>query len=84
MNYKYAFVLETPNDYLRKVDLSYMEFIRENEFSLQFEDGIVYLEEDVNSRRADRIISLLSENNIRAYHINTLKWKNFQKLQQVS
>lgn len=80
-NYKFAFVLEGPNDYLRKVDLSYLTFINAEQFKCLYDaDGIVYTEEDVNSPRADKIVSLLKENNIVSHHVNAVKWKNFPKL----
>lgn len=84
MNYKFAFVLETPNDYLRKADLSYMDFLDVEKLQIQFEDGIAYIFEDVNCPRADKVVALLKEQNIIAHHVNAIKWKSFPKLQQTS
>lgn len=84
MNYKFAFVLENENDYLRKVDLSYMDFLNIPELKLQFENDIVYIEEDVNCPKSDKIVSLLKEKNILAHHVNAVKWKSFPILKQPS
>ncbi len=84
MNYKFAFVLENQNDYLRKVDLSYMDYLNVDELRIQFEDGIVYIEEDVNCPKADKVVSLLKDKNIAAHHVNAVKWKSFPKLKQTS
>lgn len=84
MNYKFAFVLEATNDYLRKVDLSYMDYFNLEKLQMQFEDGIVYIFEDVNCRRADEVVAILKEKNIAAHHVNALKWKSFPKLQQTA
>ena len=83
MNYKFAFVLEGPNDYLRKVDLSYLEFLKPEELRFQYDaSGVIYIEEDVNSPRADKTIALLLQNNIKSHHVNAVKWKDFPKLQK--
>jgi len=87
MNYKFAFVLAESNDYIRKVDLSYMTFIEEakQKFPLKFEaDGILYLEEDVNMARSEKLQKLLEENKIKCEIVTAVKWKEFPKLQVVS
>lgn len=81
MNYKFAFVLEDSNDYLKKTDLETLLYLKPEEMRFQFDkDGVVYIEEDVNCARSDKTVKLLKENNIQAHHINAVKWKDFPKL----
>lgn len=82
--YKFGFVLKEANDYLRKADLSYMEFIKDDhhkDLKFSFEsDGILYIEEDVNAPKSDKLVNLLKDNNVECYHINAVKWKRFPAL----
>lgn len=85
MNYKFAFVLKDVTDfYMNKCDLSYMDFITEDEIKnlkLSFEpDGKIFIEEDVNHPRSDRLVSLLEENGFKVDLVSSLKWKTFPDL----
>jgi hypothetical protein len=81
MNYKFAFVLENAKDYMKKADLDNMPYLDIKELRFQYdENGVVYIEEDVNCPRADKTVKLLSDNNIKAHHVNAVKWKSFPAL----
>jgi reverse gyrase len=85
MNYKFAFVLkDVTNSYMHKHDLSYMDFIKEEDvknLKLSFDPiGIIYIEEDVNHQRSDKLLSLLKDNGYEADLVSAVKWKSFPEL----
>jgi len=85
MNYKFAFVLKDITDvYMHKHDLSYMDFIKEDDLKnlkLSFEStGRIFIEEDVNHLKSDKLISLLNDNGYSVDLISTVKWKEFPEL----
>jgi len=85
MNYKFAFVLKDITDvYMHKHDLSYMGFIKEEDIKnlkISFEsNGRIYIEEDVNHPKCDKLLSLLEDNGYKADLVSTVKWKDFPEL----
>lgn len=76
MNYKFAIVLEETKDYLRKCDLSHMCYLGQYDKIFKFDDNlIVYIEEDVNATKTERVMQTLLDNNIKTYRLDFVKWK---------
>jgi len=85
MNYKFAFVLKDISDvYMHKYDLSYMEFIKEEDIKnlrLSFEPtGRIFIEEDVNHPKSDKLMGLLKDNGYDVDLVSVVKWKEFPEL----
>lgn len=82
-SYKFGIVLESPNDYLRRVDLSYMGFINRDEFKIQEDDeGRLFIIEDVNMYRTERLIGLLKDKEIDAHPVSIVRWKSLPEIGQ--
>jgi len=83
-HFKFALVLTEGKDYLRKADLSYMTFLSEKtttELNLSYdENGVVYILEEVNSPKIDKLQKLLDENGYKTDVRSTVKWKAFPNL----
>jgi len=88
MNYRYRIILKEVNDYMRKADLSYMDFIKENDqqsLKLQFDEkGRLFIEEDVNSNKTDKLVRLLEDNGISVGIMSCVKWKPLPEIPELS
>jgi hypothetical protein len=81
MNYRHTIVLKQANDYMRSFDLSYMGFLKENHqktFKYQFDNKRrLYIEEDVNMRKIEKLAALLKEKGYDVGIVSSVAWKSF-------
>lgn len=84
MKYKFGFILALTADYLRQGDLSNMKFLNEDiKDKLTFsydKNGVLYILEDVNMRKSDKLMQLLKENNIETTSTSIPVWKDFEDI----
>lgn len=90
MNYKFGIVLKETGDYLRRADLQYMDFLKDQVVSLRMKfvtdspSGIFYIEEDVNAHRTDIVKELLEANGYELFIVTAVRWKAFPAKPEIS
>jgi hypothetical protein len=82
-DYKFAFVLKEDNNYLNQKDLtenfSYLSDLENVKFKFD-EDGIVYIQEEVNRPKTDMVEAALKKNQIEVTVVSKALWNGFDKL----
>jgi hypothetical protein len=82
-DYKFAFVLEEENNYLSQEDLtgnfSYLSDLENVKFKFD-ENGIVYIQEEVNRPKTDMVEEALKKNQVGVKVVSKALWNGFDKL----
>lgn len=80
MNYRFGFVLNKIDDYVRKCDMSFLNISQNDldQLKIQYNnEGILYIEEDVNARKSDMFSELMEKKGYKVTQICSIKWKAF-------
>ncbi len=90
MNYRYGFVFKHNNDYVRKLDLSWMEFLTEEHIKtlkIEFEqnklNARMFIFDDVNANRVEALMNLMRDNKLDVGLVHTAKWKTLPEVPEL-
>lgn len=80
MNYRYGIIFKECNDYVRKIDMSWLTFLDEKKqksLRIDFDDkGRLFINDDVNANRVEQLSIMMLENDIDINIVSTRTWKS--------